>query len=137
MFLTLLCYSVLAVRSCHRLLQSPLKNWAIRDLKQQLDQSMETKVNFISLKSWFVTLYCKHWTPPHVDWRVRVCPYHYKEWRRLGGCSQEMFPCYLLQVRNKTFLTKTKTKHKHLSCQNFFIEIQKNSCQNFQSPEIW
>ena len=58
------------------------------------------------------------------------------EWRSLAGCLQEMFPCYLLQVRNKTFLTKTKTKHKHLSCQNFFIEIQKKSCQNVQSAEI-
>ena len=37
---------------------------------------------------------------------------------------QEMFPGYLLRVKNKTFLTKTKTKHKHLSCWNIFIEFE-------------
>ena len=73
--------------------------------------------------------------PPQLFWLTVLCRYITielncsmtleLEWISLAGCLQEMFPCYLLQVRNKTFLTKTKTKHKHLSCQNFLLKFKK------------
>lgn len=70
----------------------------------------------------------------HVDW---IFPIHWSvEWISLAGCLQETFPCYLLQVRNKTFLTKTKTKHKHLSCQNFLLKFKKVLSKRFVSGNL-